>query len=107
MRISILVADNSVIIDGVAHESDCSSLVGRGISALQWYGTEGEIEYAGHRKPNEQTIDLVPFREFIDRAKPLSTIAEEQLEHRRQQDPLTRGPAHTIAVLRETLGGKK
>lgn len=109
MRLSIIAADNVIVIDGAVHESNCSGLMAKGISALQWYGDEGEIEYVGHMKPNELTKDLKPFQQYIDRAKLRKTefdethIAFERAEKARLKDPATRGAAHTIQVLRETL----
>ena len=105
MRVSIIVADNSINIDGVWHDCDCSGLVAKGISALQWYGTEGEIEYARHKRPNEQTIDLVPFRQYIDRATPRPThwddtaSARAHADRNRELDTVTR----TINFLRNTI----
>ena len=96
MRVSIIAADNMVVIDGTAHDCDCSKLLAHGISALQWYGAEGEIEYVGHKQPNEITDSLENFQEFIDKATPVPTFvdnskfAEEQAIIKREANPETR-----------------
>jgi hypothetical protein len=71
MRATIAVSDNIVVVDGVAMKSDCSELAAQQISAVQWYDTEGEVEYARHAKPNEKITDFAPYQIYIDNADPL------------------------------------
>lgn len=65
-RITIVVPDNLVIVDGVSHAIDCSSLAG--VHALQWYGTHGDVEYElvdGEKQPNEAVSDLYRFNAVL------------------------------------------
>ncbi|MET3969080.1 hypothetical protein [Bradyrhizobium sp. S3.9.1] len=71
MRATIAVSDNIVIEDGVPMRSDCTALAAQQISAVQWYGTEGEVEHAKHAKPNEVITDFAPYQIYIDNADPL------------------------------------
>jgi hypothetical protein len=71
MRATIVVSDNIVIEDGQPMKSDCSELAAQQISAVQWYGSEGEVEYAGHSKPNEKITDFSPYQVYVDNAVPL------------------------------------
>lgn len=71
MRLTIVVDDNAVLVEGQPERVDCSSLLPQNIHAVQWYGTFGEIEYAtdlqtGDRKPNEKITDISPFQPLID-----------------------------------------
>jgi hypothetical protein len=50
MRVSIQVADDIAIIDRVAKVVDCAVLRNNRISAVQWYGDHGEIEFERHHK---------------------------------------------------------
>ena len=72
MRVSITVADNIVTVDGVANRSDCSALASESKSAVQWYGEDGEVEYAGHARPNEVITDFSPYQVYVDQAVPLA-----------------------------------
>jgi len=78
MRIAILVDDNIVVTNRVPQRSDCSSLAAEGISAVQWDGEKGHVEFAGHIKPNEEISDFAPFQPYIDKAKPLPAIANAE-----------------------------
>jgi hypothetical protein len=71
MRATIAVSDNLVAVDGVTMKSDCSELAAQQVSAVQWYDTEGEVEYARHVKPNEKITDFGPYQIYIDNADPL------------------------------------
>ena len=71
MRAAIIVSDNIVVVDGQPMKSDCSELAAQQISAVQWYGSEGEIEYAGHIQPNEKITDFSPYQIYVDNAEPL------------------------------------
>jgi hypothetical protein len=70
MRVSILVADNVIVIDGKTMNVDLQALRGRNISAVQWYGELGEVEFAGHKQANQSIRSFKEFQEFVDRAKP-------------------------------------
>jgi hypothetical protein len=72
MRVSIAVADNIVTVDGVANRSDCSALASESKSAVQWYGDNGEVEFAGHVRPNEKITNFSPYQVYVDQAEPLA-----------------------------------
>lgn len=72
-RVSIQAADNIIVVDRQVQTVDCSFLRSKGISAVQWYGEHGEIEFAGHVKPNERFDDLAQFKQLVEGAKPLSS----------------------------------
>lgn len=65
-RITIIKIDNQVGIDGVFLTVDCSDLP-EDFHALQWTGTEGEIEWKGKpRPPNTEITDLKVYQKYID-----------------------------------------
>jgi hypothetical protein len=68
MRVSILVPDNKIYIDGEVLDTDCSSLLAKNINAVQWLDSDGWIEYAAHKKPNDVITDFDVFQQFIDTA---------------------------------------
>jgi hypothetical protein len=76
------------MIDGVAHDCDCRGLLERGISALQWHDKVGEIEFVGHRYPNEITEEFGEFQQYIKAAK--RPDPEQEATKVREADPLTR-----------------
>lgn len=44
-RVTIVVPDNTIVIDGKAHQVDCSAIDG-GVQVIQWHGARGgEIEF--------------------------------------------------------------
>jgi hypothetical protein len=71
MRVTIIVDDNVVLVQGIPCMVDCSALVAQGIHAVQWYDTSGEIEYSadprtGQRQPNRGIGDISPFQPLIE-----------------------------------------
>jgi hypothetical protein len=71
MRVSIQVADDIVVIDRVAKQVDCAPLRSNRISAIQWYGDHGEIEFERHHKPNEVFHSFEEFQSLVTAAKPI------------------------------------
>lgn len=83
MRVTIVVNDNIILVDGVARQVACAKLATEGKHALQWYGEWGEIEFATKidnekkcltREPNKTITDLAEFQPYIEqwgRAEPL------------------------------------
>jgi hypothetical protein len=71
MRVSIVVPDDIVVIDGVANIIDCKELRGHGIHAIQWYEDYGDIEFERHAKPNEIMHDLKMIETLVEMAKPI------------------------------------
>ena len=70
-RVSIIAEDDSIVIDRVAKMVDCTKLREAKISAVQWYGDHGEIEFELHHKPNETFHSLEEFQVLVDGAKPI------------------------------------
>ena len=68
MRVSILVPDNKIYIDGEVLDTDCSALRAQNINAVQWLDDDGWIEYDAHRRPNDVITDFSAFQQFIDQA---------------------------------------
>ena len=70
MRVTIVPSDKKICRDGVVVELPDWSFNDSNIHAIQWYDTEGEIEYTGRPKPaNEVTTDsaiLQPYLEALD-----------------------------------------
>jgi hypothetical protein len=84
------------MIDGAAHDVDCSALLEKGIRAVQWYNDVGEVEYVGHHKPNHEIRDMIAYQQFIHQATPKPTFfddSENALKRAieaREADPATR-----------------
>lgn len=69
MRVSIIPQDGSVVKDGVGYLALDLSFIDPGIHAIQWYGTEGEIEWhneLGLIMQNEVITSLEPFQAALD-----------------------------------------
>jgi hypothetical protein len=67
VRLTIIKADNSVYIDGLALPIDCSDLP-EGVEVVQWDGDRGHIEHPLHPPRMETVIDdITPFAEWINR----------------------------------------
>ena len=86
MRVSLNCVDDVIHINGKPMVVDCSALRDEGISAIQWYGKHGEIEFLGHPKPNEMIKDFTPYQDFVDMAEPwpepkLLTLEEHRKLH--------------------------
>jgi hypothetical protein len=62
MRLTIIPIDNSVYISGVCKPPLDLSTCGipSNVHALQWYETEGEIEFTGKPKPPNEEITVLP-----------------------------------------------
>lgn len=70
MRITIIPADRWVRRNDVAANLPDWPFDDANIHAIQWYDTEGEIEYNGRPKPPNETITessvLIPYLEALD-----------------------------------------
>jgi hypothetical protein len=71
MRVSIIAEDDCIVVDKVAKLVDCRELIAKEISAIQWYGDHGEIEFVGHKKPNEVFHSFEEFQSLVTAAKPI------------------------------------
>jgi hypothetical protein len=45
MRVTIIVEENRVNVEGQSETVDCTALYAEDVHVIQWYGTSGEIEY--------------------------------------------------------------
>jgi hypothetical protein len=60
MKLTIIRADGAVYKDGVSYSGLDLTAVPADVHALQWYGTEGEIEFNGRPKPQNEAITALP-----------------------------------------------
>lgn len=70
MRITAIIEENRVNVEGFSHTVDCSALM-PDIHVIQWYGDHGEIEY--HNGIGATTLrmptkidDFSPFQFLVD-----------------------------------------
>lgn len=63
MKVSIVVEDSAVVVDGVGVVFDFD--ISSGIRAVQWDGQSGHIEYSDGR-PNAAIADFSPFQAIVD-----------------------------------------
>lgn len=69
MRVTIIPADGFVSVNGEGYGRLDLSFMGADIHALQWYGTDGEIERRdgrGRIVANEEFADLTPYQPALD-----------------------------------------
>jgi hypothetical protein len=71
MRVTIMVEENRVNVEGQSETVDCSVLYAEDVHVIQWYGTSGEIEYfnahgATTLKGNMAIADFTPYQKFVD-----------------------------------------
>lgn len=69
MRVTIIPVDGTVIKDGVPYTGLSFSLADPTIHAIQWYGTEGELEIIDARGriiENRNITDLSPYQAALD-----------------------------------------
>lgn len=60
MKLTIIRSDGAVYKDGVSYSGLDLSSVPTDVHALQWYGTEGEVEFNGRPKPQNEPITVLP-----------------------------------------------
>jgi hypothetical protein len=65
MRVSIQAIDNMIVIDGKPFALDCTRLRGQNISAVQWYGDRGEVEFVEHKQQNQIIKSFKAFEEYL------------------------------------------
>lgn len=102
MRINIVRDDNYVNIDGETRSVDLSGL-DPNINSVQWFGSDGDIEYRNPPR-NEKITDLTPFQPFIDawEANPPPAPVPPQTDDDRidkvfMDDPFSRGLIRLLA----------
>lgn len=68
MRVTIIIEENRVSVEGMSETVDCSSY--EDLHVVQWYGAFGEIEYfnapGAQPKSNTQIDDFAPFQHLVD-----------------------------------------
>lgn len=60
MKLTIIPIDGAVYKDGYSYSGLDLSSVPANVHALQWYETEGEIEFSGRPKPQNEIITELP-----------------------------------------------
>ena len=60
MKLTIIPSDGAIYKDGVVYSGLDLSNVPSNVHALQWYETEGEIEFRGKPKPQNEIIFELP-----------------------------------------------
>jgi hypothetical protein len=62
MKLTIIPSDGAVYVDGVSYvKLDLSSCgIPSDVHAFQWYETEGEVEFSGSPKPQNELISELP-----------------------------------------------
>jgi hypothetical protein len=80
MKVSIVPDDKVIIIDGKPIEFDYS--ISSDIHAIQWYKTEGEIEYKDINKPNEKITDFSDYQYLVD----LHSSEDQKIEDKKTAD---------------------
>jgi hypothetical protein len=71
MRVTIIVEENRVNVEGKSETVDCSALYAKDVHVIQWYDTSGEIEYfnapgATTIKGNVAITDFTPYQPLLD-----------------------------------------
>lgn len=93
MRVSIIVPDRMVVVDGVARQVDITG-VEKDLHAVQWTDTSGDVEYMGANRRNVAITDLTPYQFLLDRwvaaappAPPVAPMTKDDLLDRVFADP--------------------
>jgi len=60
MRLTIIPVDGAVYKDGISFSGLDLAAIPTSIHALQWYETEGEVEFIGRPKPQNEIISELP-----------------------------------------------
>jgi hypothetical protein len=82
MRVTIIPADGFVSVDGEGFNNLDLSFMDASIHAIQWYGTDGELERKdsrGKMVANEVVADISPYQLAIDAwdARKAEVLVEE------------------------------
>src|ERR1700758_3407600 len=88
MRVTIVVDDNIVLVDGKPAHVDLSPLIEDHIHAVQWYDSRGEVEFRaddpmGHCEPTERITAYSPFQSYVEKWH-LQRKADERLARETQ-----------------------
>lgn len=73
MKVTIMKTDKVVVKDGVTHTEIDTSDLPSNVSVIQWYDTEGDIEYIDETKlpaictiKNETITSFSPYQKYVD-----------------------------------------
>jgi len=71
MRVTIIVEENRVNVEGQSETVDCTALYAEDVHVIQWSGTSGEVEYfnipgATTLKGNVAITDFALYQKFVD-----------------------------------------
>lgn len=69
MRVSIVVEDSTVTVDGQTVAGLDLSFIAESVHAVQWYGENGEVEHkdaSGKIVLNEAIDDFTPYQAAVD-----------------------------------------
>lgn len=95
MRVTILIEDNAVYVDGVYAPVDCTALRHGEICVVQWRDDWGEEEFYSveenqilTRKPNNRITDFSPYQSYADawEVSRAALVAEEEAVQREMTD---------------------
>jgi hypothetical protein len=81
MRVVIVPEDKFVSVDGEGYRDIDLSFLGASVHAIQWYGTDGEIEYKdarGRATENRPIDSLEPYQPALDAWQAAKDAAEAQ-----------------------------
>jgi hypothetical protein len=81
MKITIIPEDGFVAVDGDGYSKLDLSFMDTNIHALQWYGSDGEIERKDERGrivSNEEVTDITPYQTALDSWQAAKEIAEQE-----------------------------
>ena len=83
MRVTIIPSDGFVSVDGEGYDGIDLSFMSEDINALQWYGSDGEIERKDERNrivSNEKITDISPYQPALDSWQVDKEIAEQEAQ---------------------------
>jgi hypothetical protein len=94
MRLTIIPVDSAVYKDGIYFSGLDLAAVPANVHALQWYETEGEVEFNGKPKPQNETISELPAWanacvDKWDEAKAAQDAAQQAAQEAADNQPTT------------------
>lgn len=110
MKVSIVVADGCVVVDGVAFSGLDLSSMPQGVHAVQWSGSSGHVEVIEQNTNTPTNTSLSAFSEYqwaldvwaqaknaFDVAE-AARLAQEEAEHLEEQERIARQDADNLAA---------
>jgi hypothetical protein len=108
MRITVLVSDNAVIVDGRPLPVDCHA-IDQNIRVMNWWDTHGEVEF--HNEPgttfkrNGKLDSLTDFRDAIEAwqtlAQKIDSVPQTRMKSGKTIELSTMPPEETARVLQK------